>query len=264
MSSRELSGAWNFRDVAETTGIRPGLLYRSSEISRLDEAGRGVISRLGITDVADLRSPVEVDRRGPGAVPDGVTVHLLPFPDLSHKPVGAPHETAWEQMMTDASPDDDVVAAGEKWMGEEYVRFARYGGARRAVRRIVTLLGEGKPILVHCFAGKDRTGFSIALALEAIGVPRDAILADFLRSNEAVGRLRERILESVRNREGITPEVVAFAESRLPDEVLGVKEQYLATARQVIDEDYGGLGGYLEAAEITGEDIARLRAELLA
>jgi protein-tyrosine phosphatase len=42
-----------------------------------------------------------------------------------------------------------------------------------------------------------------------------------------------------------------------------VKEQYLATARQVIDEDYGGLGGYLEAAEITGEDIARLRAELL-
>jgi protein-tyrosine phosphatase len=41
-----------------------------------------------------------------------------------------------------------------------------------------------------------------------------------LRSNEAVGRLRERILESVRNREGITPEVVAFAESRLPDEVL--------------------------------------------
>jgi protein-tyrosine phosphatase len=52
-------------------------------------------------------------------------------------------------------------------------------------------------------------------------VPRDAILADFLRSNEAVGRLRERILESVRNREGITPEVVAFAESRLPDEVLG-------------------------------------------
>ena len=65
MSSRELSGAWNFRDVAETTGIRPGLLYRSSEISRLDEAGRGVISRLGITDVADLRSPVEVDRRAP-------------------------------------------------------------------------------------------------------------------------------------------------------------------------------------------------------
>ena len=76
--------------------------------------------------------------------------------------------------MTDASPDDDVVAAGEKWMGEEYVRFARYGGARRAVRRIVTLLGEGKPILVHCFAGKDRTGFSIALALEARGVRVEA------------------------------------------------------------------------------------------
>lgn len=263
MSGGQLSGAWNFRDVAESTGIRPGLLFRSSEISRLDEAGRDVIRRLGIADVADLRSPVEVERRGPGAVPDDVTVHLLPFPDLSHKPTGAPHETAWEQMMTDASANDDVVAAGERWMTDEYVRFARYGGARRAVHRIVTLLGEGKPVLVHCFAGKDRTGFSIALALEVIGVPRDAILADFLRSNEAVGRLRDRILESVRKREGMTPEVVAFAESRLPDEVLGVKEQYLATARRIIDEEHGGLAGYLQTAEITAEDIARLRTALL-
>ena len=239
------------------------MFYRSSELSRLDEAGREVISRLGITDVADLRSPVEVERRGPGAVPEDVTVHLLPFPDLSHKPTGAPHETAWEQMMTDASPDDDVVAAGEKWMTEEYVRFARYGGARTAVRRIVTLLAEGRPTLVHCFAGKDRTGFAIAVALEAIGVPRDAILADFLRSNDAVGRLRERILESVRKREGVTPEVVAFAESRLPDEVLGVKESYLDTARRVIDEEYGGLPGYLKASRVTTEDVARMRAGLL-
>ncbi|MFN8032563.1 MAG: tyrosine-protein phosphatase [Mycobacterium sp.] len=263
MSGPQLSGAWNFRDVADSTGVRPGLFYRSSEISRLDDAGREVISRLGISDVADLRSPVELQRRGPGAVPDDVTVHLLPFPDLSHKPTGAPHETAWEQMMTDASPDDDVVAAGEKWMTEEYVRFTRYGGARKAVRRIVTLLAEGKPTLVHCFAGKDRTGFAIAVTLEAIGVPRDAVLADFLRSNDAVGRLRERILESVRKREGVTPEVVAFAESRLPDEVLGVKESYLAMARSAIDEEYGGLSGYLKASAVNTEDLDRLRAQLL-
>lgn len=263
MSAAQLSGAWNFRDVADNTGVRPGLFFRSSEISRLDEDGRDVLRTLGIGDVADLRSPVEVERRGPGAVPQDVTVHLLPFPDLSHAPTTAPHETAWEKIMSEATPDDDVIAAGEKWMNDEYARFATLAGARRAVRRIATLLADNRPVLVHCFAGKDRTGFSIAVVLEAIGVPRDAIVADFLRSNDAVGRLRDRILESVRSREGMTPEVVAFAESRLPDGVLGVKEEYLATARRVIDEQYGGLPGYLDAAEVSADDLARLRTVLL-
>ena len=65
----ELSGAWNFRDVAEETGVRPGRFFRSSELSRLDDDGRDLIRRLGITDVADLRSPRELERRGPGRYP---------------------------------------------------------------------------------------------------------------------------------------------------------------------------------------------------
>ncbi len=61
-----------FRDVAEAAGLRPGRLFRSSELSRLSEEGRQRLAELGITDVADLRSPREVERRGPGLVPDGV------------------------------------------------------------------------------------------------------------------------------------------------------------------------------------------------
>ena len=67
---RDLQGAWNFRDVADSTGVlRPGRLFRSSELSRLDDGGRDELRRLGITDVADLRSPREVraPRTGPGA-----------------------------------------------------------------------------------------------------------------------------------------------------------------------------------------------------
>ena len=69
----ELSGAWNFRDVAEETGVRPGRLLpvQRAEPTRRRRA-RELIRRLGITDVADLRSPREVERRGPGQVPDGV------------------------------------------------------------------------------------------------------------------------------------------------------------------------------------------------
>jgi protein-tyrosine phosphatase len=131
------------------------------------------------------------------------------------------------------------------------------------VRQVVTLLADGKPVLTHCFAGKDRTGFTVATVLEAVGVPRDAILADFLRSNDAVPELRKRILDSLRDRAGETPEVVTFAEARLTDAVLGVREEYLDTARRTIVDRYGSLAGYLEAAGVTADDVRRLRAELL-
>ena len=262
-----LSGAWNFRDVAETAGLRPGRLFRSSELSQLDDAGRSTLAGLGVTDVADLRSPVEVQRRGAGAVPDGVAVHNLPFPEVSHHHDGeaaeAPHESSWQKMMTEHSDEDPSVAA-QRWMTSEYERFPTLGGSRRAVRQIVTLLGEGRPVLVHCFAGKDRTGFAVAVALEAAGVHPDDILADYLRSNDAVGSLRDAILTTMRSREGVTDEVVSFAESRLTDEVLGVREQYLVSARRVLDETHGGLSGYLDAAGVTPADVQRLREQLLA
>jgi protein-tyrosine phosphatase len=265
---QRLSGAWNFRDIAETAGVRAGLLFRSGELCGLDEAGRRTLSELGVTDVADLRSPVELQRRGSDAVPDGVAVHNLPFPEVSHHHDGetrdqqAPHESSWQKMMTENSDEEPSLAA-QRWMTSEYERFPVLGGARGAVRRIITLLGDGRPVLVQCFAGKDRTGFAVAVALEAAGVSQDAILEDYLRSNIAVGSLREAILTTMRSREGVTDEVVSFAESRLTDEVLGVREQYLVSARRVLDETYGSLPGYLEVAGVTDGDLARLRAQLL-
>jgi protein-tyrosine phosphatase len=196
-------------------------------------------------------------------VPDGVAVHLLPFPDLATPEAEAPHEATFEKMMTEKPDGEDVAIAAERFMTEEYQRFATLGGAQRAVRQVISLLADGRQVITHCFAGKDRTGFTVALVLETLGVDRDAILADFLRSNSAVAQLRDRILESVRGRSGETPEMVTFAEARLTDEVLGVKEHYLAAARRTIDDDYGGLDGYLEAAGVPAEELAALRSELL-
>jgi protein-tyrosine phosphatase len=112
----------------------------------------------------------------------------------------------------------------------------------------------------------------VSVVLEALGIDRDVILADFLRSNEAVPQLRERILEQIRTRgengsagdsDGVDPEALTFAEARLTEEVLGVKEQYLAAARRSIDENYGSVSGYLEAAGVSADDVTRLRAVLL-
>lgn len=271
MAGDDLSGAWNFRDVAEHTAIRPGRFFRSSELSRLDDGGREAMRRLGITDVADLRSVHEVERRGAGQVPDGVEVHLLPFHELSSQAAEgsqAPHEQTFERMMTEnqgrEDPEDTAVAA-KRFMTEEYLRFPRLAGAHLAVRQVISLLADQRPVIAHCFAGKDRTGFTVALVLETAGIDRDAILADFLRSNDAVPQLRERILESIRNRAGddTTDEIVTFAEARLTEEVLGVHEDYLSAARRTIDEEYGSLPKYLDALGVTDDQVDRLRANLL-
>jgi protein-tyrosine phosphatase len=271
---RELSGAWNFRDVSDAVpALRPGRVFRSGELSRLDEQGRATLRRLGITDVADLRSAREVARRGPGRVPDGVEVHLLPVPDVGDKGADddpadgdagqAPHEHAFQQLLQ-REEGLSVDEAAARYMIDEYRQFPTRNGAQRAVRRVVTLLAAGRPVLTHCFAGKDRTGFVVATVLEAAGVDRDVVVADFLRSNDAVPQLRAEISEMIRQRAEaeVTPEVETFAEARLSDGVLGVREEYLAAAWQRIDGEFGSLQAYLRDAGLTAADVDRLRAAL--
>ncbi|BBX67304.1 tyrosine-protein phosphatase [Mycolicibacterium psychrotolerans] len=258
----ELSGAWNFRDVSEQTGIAPGRFFRASELSRLDDDGRSALSGYGVTDVADLRTLRELERHGPGLVPAGVDIHHLPFVETAASDDEAPHEHAFQRMMTDKPDGMSVADAAARYMTEEYGRIAGAPLAQRAVHRVVTLLGSGRRVLAHCFAGKDRTGFAIAMVLEAAGVDRDAIMADYLRSNAAVPRLRESILETVRQRAAESPEVLELAEARLTESVLGVREEYLHTARRTVDTEFGSLRGYLEATGLTDADIERLRTAL--
>jgi protein-tyrosine phosphatase len=264
-SGGELGGAWNFRDVAEETGIRPGQFYRSSELSGLDDGGRSALSSLGITDVADLRSLSEVERRGPGQVPDGVAIHHLPFHELTSSQTESPHDSAFEKMLTERTDDEEVADAAARFMTEEYLRFPALPGAKLAVRQVISLVADGRPVIAHCFAGKDRTGFTVALVLNTVGVDRTAIMTDFLRSNDAVPQLRERILGSMRNRatEEPTDQMVTFAEARLNEEVLGVREEYLDAAWRTIEADYGSPAGYLEAIGVTSGELARLRSNLV-
>lgn len=269
---RELSGAWNFRDVADgAAALRPGRLFRSGELSRLDDEGRAMLRELGITDVADLRARREVARRGPGLVPDGVEIHLLPLPDLGDEEPqsedAAPHETAFRRLF-EGDPDQSDEAVNEaavRHMIDEYRQFPSRNGAQRAVRHVFSLLAAGRPVLTHCFAGKDRTGFVVATVLEAIGIDRDTIVADYLRSNAAVPQLRDHIYEMIQHRSDVelTPEVVTFTKARLADGVLGVRPEYLAAARQAIDEAYGSLDAYLRDADIAEAAVDRLRNELL-
>src|SRR6185437_13565757 len=119
-------------------------------------------------------SPREVERRGPGRVHNDVAIHLLPFPDLAEDTDDeAPHEHSFTRMLTE-HPDDgeSVTDAAVRYMTQEYQRFPTLAGARGAVRQVISLLSSGRPVITHCFAGKDRTGFTVAVVLEALGVER--------------------------------------------------------------------------------------------
>lgn len=259
----ELSGAWNFRDVADQTAIRPGLLYRSSQLSQLSDAGRAVFRRLGITDVADLRSHQEVQRQGTGQVPGGVAVHLLPFHPDNGATQDAPHESTFQRVMSESGEGEDITAAARRYMTEVYEEFPTLPGAHSAVREVISLLAQERPVIAHCFAGKDRTGFTVATVLETVGVDRDRIIADFLASNGAIPALRNRIMESVRARSQEAPEMITYAEARLTDEVLGVREEYLDAAWRKLEADYGSVAGFVEAAGVSPEDLAALRTNLV-
>ena len=150
-------------------------------------------------------------------------------------------------------------------MVDEYSRFPTYPGAQRALHRVVTLLGDGRAVLAHCFAGKDRTGFTVALVLEAAGVDRDAIVADFLRSNDGRSVSARAHPRGGRQRADVevTPELIAVTEARLAEEVLGVREEYLARRGATIDEKFGSLDGYLRSAGVSEADVCRLRQALL-
>lgn len=256
----DVSGAWNCRDVTHATGIRPGRFFRSSELSGLDPNGRAALGRLGVTDVADLRSITEVERHGGSAVPDGVVVHRLAF-DGEH---AAPHEHAFERMLTDKPDDEEPLAAARRFMIEEYERFSALPGTRTAVGQVIRMIGDGRSVLVSCFAGKDRTGLAVAAVLEAVGLDDDLIRADFLASNESVADLRERIVRTIGERSEIaTPELLDYVRSRLDDRVLGVREEYLDAARKTIDGQYGSLRGFLEAAGVDDDAVRRARTALL-
>ena len=152
---------------------------------------------------------------------------------------------------------ESAAEAAARYMIDEYRQFPTRNGAQRALRHVITLLAAGRPVLTHCFAGKDRTGFVVATVLEAIGIDRDTIVADYLRSNDAVPQLRDRITEMIQQRSDteLTPEVVTFTEARLSDEVLGVREEYLAAARQTIDETSARWTATCATAGITEADI---------
>lgn len=213
-----IDGVLNARDVGGLTGrfgpVRRGLVFRTACLSGLTPAGARTLAQCGLRTVVDLRTALE-RREEPNRVAGAaelagvreVSIELLStlfdLPDTS--------EELYRHLIERCGPG--IVAVLDE--------LARPGAL---------------PALVHCMVGKDRTGLTVALLLDLLGVDRPTILADYVASNAGLADV---------------------ARTR-------VRAEVMAGTLAGLDETYGGPGRYLIRHGLTEDTVAALRAGLLA
>lgn len=247
----------NFRDygdyaTAAGKHIAPGRLFRSGHQARASETDLDRLGALDIAAVVDLRRPSE-RRDQPSKRPPGFSGAVIE--SLQDDGGEAPHMTFLRT--ADLTPD-----SGRRFMIDTYTRLPFEPSHLDLFSRYFRLLGETDgPVLIHCAAGKDRTGLLAALTHHLLGVNHDDIVADYLLTNTAVdleGRAPgiARQLEARTGRAVAHDAVVAF---------LGVEAVYLDTALAGIAARHGSADAYLEQALGVGAALRdRIGARLAA
>lgn len=221
---------YNLRDLggylaADGKTVKWGQAFRAGDLHLLDDAGRLFLSEIPLKTIIDFRSQAEAQ-----AAPD-------PLIDSVNKKISLP--------VSDG--DLDVLKAVETRPGQDLLKEANRLMARdcqETFGRFLAVAAEddSPPLIFHCSAGKDRTGFAAMLFLAALGVSYSTIIADYLLSNEGLtGKYEDMAKQNPR----LEPLILADA-------------SYLEAGVEVIDQQYGGLDRYL--TDVLKADLPRLRS----
>ena len=256
-ASLPLNGLPNFRDfgghpTADGRRVRTGVLYRSQAFSAATEKDLEYLAGLGVRLVCDLRSEMErqkaQDRWPTGAAPARLYLDIRNDARAGHREL------------------IDTIRSQPNPAGVHRGMMLIYRGMPAAFAPVLPQLfehlldPERLPMVIHCHAGKDRTGFICALILAALGVDREPIVADYLLTAQRIDRMRLslELVETFSAFVGVplTTEALQVA--------LDVRPEFLDAAMQTLDADYGGVEGYLQTAgKLDGAHRERLRSILL-
>jgi protein-tyrosine phosphatase len=245
-----LEGATNFRDLGgyrTATGGRTrwGLVFRSDALHRLTAADLATVDRLGLRVVYDLRTDAE-RRHAPSALPGDVRRQLLTIGGTAGntKEIG---ELIVAGRLAEI-PDDFLIGVYQSMLESHATTFGR----------LLKGLAEpgGLPALIHCTAGKDRTGMSAGLLLSVLGVDETSVLDDYELSatyytERRMARLRPKLAEA-----GIDVERYHA--------VFGTPRDAMATVLASVRERHGSIEGYLVGhAGVSTDVLAALRTRLV-
>jgi protein-tyrosine phosphatase len=263
MASLGLANATNARDLggypaAGGRWVRRGLLYRANALNRLTEADVEAVGRLGLACLVDFRHPHEIDLIGPDRLPSPPPPRhvALPLLDPEHDVFTTVSAALTGRAGTESLVrlrDGGAVAA----MLELYRWLVTAPMARRSFAAALRLIAsaDALPLLFHCTAGKDRTGWLSALVLSTLGVDRAIITEDYLRTNGLNATGTAYVLAALSDRAQDPTLLLPLLEARL---------EYLDLAFAEVDRIHGGMAGYLrDGLDIDQATVVALRANLL-
>jgi protein-tyrosine phosphatase len=235
------STVFNFRDLGGLPGadgriVHYGRLYRSDSLHRLTDEEGERLSALGVRTVLDLRRPAEIERDG--RVPE--------LPGIAYFNLHPAHRE-WQL------GGYDEAAGTDRYLADRYLDMAAEGidGFGAALRLISD--ADRAPLVMHCFAGKDRTGVLAALTLALLGVPQADIMADYAASEAAQAPIGAQVLRDASG--AVVPPP--------PEHFLACPPQAMGLFLTELAERYGSVDGYARAAGVSELHIEAMRAHLL-
>jgi protein tyrosine/serine phosphatase len=245
-----LEGVENFRDfggyrAAGGRRLKSRRLYRSASHGRATDADLAAIAALGIAVVVDLRRTQERAR-------DPSRRHFGFAAEVIDTDIGEAEEDSW---IAHVSRSDLSEASFRAYMFGYYAQAPFNPRMIDLYARYFDVLARAEgPVLIHCAAGKDRTGILAALTHHLAGVARDDMIADYLLTNDEA-RLARRLphmIDYIAEIAGRAPPAAAVRVG------MGVETAYLDTALAAMEERFGGVDAYLETA--LGVDAAKRAA----
>jgi protein tyrosine/serine phosphatase len=251
----DLEGAVNVRDLgglptADGGSTVPGRLLRSENLQELSPADIAkLVEDIGVTTVVDLRTTGEREVEGPAPL------DAVPGVRHAHHPVllelGTASEVVAEALLVtkierDRARYPDDITCGH-YLGYLEERPEEVTGALRSIAT-----AEGAAI-VHCAAGKDRTGVIVALALTAAAVRPEAIVADYMATGDRINAIIGRLRRSKTYAEDVSTRPV---QAHLP------RPETMRAFLEQLDVRYGGLPRWLAGHGFADDELSRLRAKL--
>ncbi len=254
----------NLRDLGGTPlsggrTVRPGLLLRSGQLDRLDIDADPAVAALGLRTVIDFRTDAERADH-PDRIPAGARLLVADvLADKVHAGSGRmPAAAQLKDLLSDPVVAEEHLGGGkaQALFGDVYRSFVHSASAQAAYRTLLTEAADpdAGPLLFHCTAGKDRTGWGATVILSLLGADDETLMAEYLSVNPAVKQAFAPMIE------GFT---AAGGDPDIALALIGVFPSYLESALAEVETRYGSMEKYVrEGLGVSDETVEALRTRL--